>query len=182
MYQQQYKMAVIVSTGNENDPQWPSKRIWFDASDWLRDPQYLKINDFYLLKLKYHPIDNLNDFGITLSLQEAIKNSVGTQPQLKSLNNMNNQDFFHCVKNKLSYEYLRSEFNSENFKPTEDYFLIFFSYDGVKYEVELLRTFYKGDFLFMTHGLAMVNKAGYWHAVSPAQYSYRDYIKENSIK
>ena len=42
MYQQQYKMAVHVTPESENDPEWPSKKKWFDASEWLSTPQYIK--------------------------------------------------------------------------------------------------------------------------------------------
>jgi hypothetical protein len=93
---------------------------------------------------------------------------------------MEAQEFHQYMKGKLSYEYLRTEFNKETLQPTEDYFLIYFSYKDVKYEVELLRTIYNGKFLFLTHG-ATVEKAGAWYS-SLNGSSYKDYLAEKTIK
>ncbi|WP_333781320.1 hypothetical protein [Yersinia mollaretii] len=180
MYIKQYQMAVFVTPDSESDVEWPNKHKWFDASEWLEKEQYIKIDNFYLLNTKYVPIENLNIFGITRRLQAAIKNSVSFSPEFTELNNMDDIDFYHLMENNLSYEYLRTEFNDETLKPTEDYFLIYFTFKGVKYEVELLRTIYNGKFVFMTYG-SVVHKQGFWH-LSLNGYSNRDYLVGKGIK
>ena len=180
MHNRQYQMAIFVTPESEDDPEWPNKRKWFDASKWLQSGQYIKLNDFYLLNLKYFPIDDLHQFGITRRLQKAIKDSLVFVPDLASINNMGDEDFFHLMKNNLSYEYLRSEFNKKTLEPTFDYFLIFFIYKGEKYEVQLIRQPYKNDFIFKTYA-SYVHKAGYWHSTDPAEYSYRDYLAGKPI-
>lgn len=94
MYQQQYQMYVRVTPDSENDPEWPSKKKWFDASRWFKDSNYVKINDTYLLNVEYIPIENLNDFRITLTLQEAIRRSINLEPKLLGLHKLDNQIFF----------------------------------------------------------------------------------------
>lgn len=174
MHQQKYKMVVFVTPDSENDSEWPNKRKWFDASEWLKTKQYIKIDDFYLINSNYIPIDDLNVFGITHRIQSAINSSGGLDHKLYLLKDMSAIDFLNLMRGQLSYEYLRTEFNDKTLKPTDDYFLISFSYKGKIYEVELLREIYKSGFIFMTYG-SVVNKSGYWHSVSPAGYSYKDY-------
>ncbi len=84
------------------------------------------------------------------------------------------------MKNNISYEYLRTEFNEETLEPIEDYFLIYFTYKGEKYEVQLMRKPYEGDFIFLMRA-SRVHKAGYWHSIDPAEYSYRDYLAGKPI-
>lgn len=180
MYQKQYQMAVLVIPDSENDREWPSKKKWFDASTWLKTSQYIKIDDFYLLNIRYIPIKKINDFHITLTLQEAIKRSINIEPALFGLDKMDNQKFFHCMKDNLSYEYLRTEFDVATLTPINDYFLFFFNYKGKYYEVELLREPYKDGFAFPYAGY--VHKAGYWHSTSLEGYSYRDYLEGKPIK
>lgn len=180
MYQQQYQMYVRVTPDSENDPEWPSKKKWFDASRWFKDSNYVKINDTYLLNVEYIPIENLNDFRITLTLQEAIRRSINLEPKLLGLHKLDNQIFFQTMKDNLSCEYLRTQFDSRALTPVKDYFLIFFTHNGIDYEVEILREPYKNGFSFSYSGF--VHKAGYWHSTSPAQYSYRDYIAGKAIK
>jgi len=181
MYNQQYKMAIFVTPESEDDPEWPNKRKWFDASKWLKNSKYIKINEFYLLNIQYIPIRDLHDFSITLALQESIKDSVNLEPKIIPLSKLDNQIFYKEMEKNLSYEYLRTEFNSNTLEPTGDFFLIFFTYKNEKYEVELLRTPYKGGFIFLTQG-SFVHKAGHWHSVSPKDYSYRDYLAGKPIK
>lgn len=176
---QKYQMAIFVTPESESDPEWPSKRKWFDASEWLKTSQYIKINDFNILNMNYFPIEDVNDFDVTLPLQRAISQSVDFLPELSGLNRMDSQAFHQYMKNKLSYEYLRTGFNNE-LKPTNDYFLIYFTYKGVSYEVELLRKTYNGGFLFSTNG-STVDKAGEWHS-PPSGYSYKDYMAGKEIK
>ncbi|MEG6303627.1 hypothetical protein UXP06_03350 [Enterobacter ludwigii] len=181
MHEQQYQMSVLVTPDNENDPEWPSKRKWFDASKWLRIPQYVKIDQIYLLNIKYLPIEDINDFDITLTLQDAIRDEINRLPELSALSKMDDDDFFNLMKNNISYEYLRTKFDVNTLEPTDDYFLFYFTYKGKEYEVELLRKIINNNFLFMPYGYH-ADRKGYWHSTSPAQYSYRDYIKGKAIK
>ncbi|CBJ45063.1 conserved hypothetical protein [Erwinia amylovora ATCC 49946] len=180
MYQQKYQMYVRVTPDRESDPEWPGKKKWFDSSRWLKDPRYIKISDSYVLNAEYKPIDNLNDFRITLTLQEAIKKSIDLELGLLNLDGMDNQSFFRHMKDNLSCEYLRTQFNSQTLTPVNDYFLFFFTYDGRVYEVEMLREPYGDGFSFPYASL--VHKAGYWHSTSPAGYSYRDYLEGKPVK
>lgn len=180
MNQQQYQMYVRVTPDSENDPEWPSKKKWFDASKWIKDSHYVKINDAYLLNVRYIHIEKLNDFRITLTLQEAIRRSINLEPKLLDLYKMDNQIFFQTMKDNISCEYLRTQFDAKTLTPVNDYFLFFFTYKGIDYEVEVLREPYEDGFSFPYSGF--VHKAGYWHSISPAQYSYRDYIAGKVIK
>ena len=180
MNQQQYQMYVRVTPDSENDPEWPSKKKWFDASKWIKDSHYVKINDAYLLNVRYIHIEKLNDFRITLTLQEAIRRSINLEPKLLDLYKMDNQIFFQTMKDNISCEYLRTQFDAKTLTPVNDYFLFFFTYKGIDYEVEVLRKPYEDGFSFPYSGFD--HKAGYWHSTSPAQYSYRDYIAGKVIK
>ncbi|HHZ7545702.1 TPA: hypothetical protein ACWL2W_005648, partial [Klebsiella pneumoniae] len=112
MHRDYYQMAVLVSADNESSPEWPNKRKWFDARKWLETSQYIKIDDFYVLNERYIPIDVLDDFGITRRLQDSIKESINIEPALSSLNDIDAIVFFDLMKDNLSYEYLRTEFNN----------------------------------------------------------------------
>ncbi|WP_281083852.1 hypothetical protein [Klebsiella quasivariicola] len=180
MYQKQYQMAVLVTPDSENDPEWPSKKKWFDASEWLRNPQYIKIDDFYILNIKYVPIEKINDFRITRAIHRSIVDSVNLEPNLSLLSQMNDDTFYIFMKDNLSYEYLRTEFNSETLTPVNDYFLFFFTYKGANYEVVLLREPYKNGGSFPYAGF--VHKAGYWHSTSLEGYSFRDYLAGKPVK
>ena len=181
MHVQSNEMAVFVMPENENDHEWPNKKKWINASEWLDTSQYIKIDDFYLLNLNYMPIDDLNVFGVTARIQEAIKNSGGDIPELTVLSKLDSQAFFKQMNGVLSSEYLRTEFNNESLTPIDDHFLVFFLYNGKKYEVELLRTVFDGRFIFMTYG-SVVRKSGYWHSIHPAEYSYKDFKLGKAIK
>ncbi len=181
MCERTYQMAIFVTPKSEDDPEWPNKRKWFDASKWLKTPQYIKINEFYLINKKFIPLGKSDRFGITRRLQEAIRDSSNAIPELSEINNMEENGFLLLMESTYSYEYLRSEFDSDTLEPTEDYFLLFFNYKGVDYELELLRTIYKGMFVFMPFG-SSIHKAGYWHPISPKGYSYRDYLAGKPIR
>ncbi len=88
MYRQEYQMVVTVPTADANDPNWPNKRIQFDTSEWLQQLQYIKIDDHYILNTQYTPIANLDDFGITLKLQNALNGSDKRLPALYGLAEM----------------------------------------------------------------------------------------------
>lgn len=183
MYRQEYQMVVTVPTADANDPNWPNKKIRFDASEWLCQSQYIKINDFYVLNTQYVPIADLNDFGVILGLQEAIEGASYRLPELSELTTMDAQIFKKLVEDKLTYEYLMTEFDSETLKPVNDHFLIFFTYRNVKYEVPVVRIISKtsGEYSYRFFENT-VRKAGYWHNTDPAVYSYKDYVNGKKIK
>ncbi|EIZ8586945.1 hypothetical protein MQY53_004567 [Salmonella enterica subsp. enterica] len=181
MYQSQYQMSILITPDREDDPEWPSKQIWFDASKWLNMPQYIKIDDFYILNAKYHPVDFKTNFNVMETLKFAIQEAGSSFPDLIKLSQMNNDDFSTFMENKLSYEYLRSKFNINTLEPTDDYFLFYFSYNEKAYEVKLLRKATKYGLIFVPYGYK-VNKKGYWHTVEPAAYSYQDYINGKILK
>ncbi|WP_127960444.1 hypothetical protein, partial [Serratia microhaemolytica] len=157
-----YQMAISVVPESMDDPEWPSKKQLFDASQWLKSGQYIKINDFYLLNLGYIKIDDINSFGIEGELQDAIDETVWAEPTLARLDRMDFLEFHKEMKGRLTYEYLYSKFEKETLTPTEDYFLIFFSEQGRDYEVRVRRTPFQDDFTFYKMG--DIEKAGTWHA------------------
>lgn len=186
MYRQEYQMVVTVPTADANDPNWPNKRIRFDASEWLRKPQYIKINDIYLLNTQYVPITDLDSFKVTLALQKALDRSDTRLRELAGLAEMDAQMFKELMHGKIACEYLRTRFDADTLKPVRDYFLISFSYKDKKYEFDVERKISKisneGYSLWTTNNT--VHEAGYWHNTDPAAYSYRDYVNgvKNSIR
>ncbi|WJL67016.1 hypothetical protein QQA27_05055 [Escherichia coli O2:K1:H4] len=139
MYRQEYQMVVTVPTADANDPNWPNKRIQFDTSEWLQQLQYIKIDDHYILNTQYTPIANLDDFGITLKLQNALNGSDKRLPALYGLAEMDAQKFKDLMRGKIKCEYLRTTFDAETLKPVNDYFLISFTYKDKWYEFETER-------------------------------------------
>ncbi|ELV5261008.1 hypothetical protein SHC42_004464, partial [Salmonella enterica subsp. enterica serovar Uganda] len=83
---------------------------------------------------------------------------------------MDNKEFFHFMQHKLSNEYLRTKFNEDTLEPTDDYFLFFFTYNEISYEVELLRKVTEHGMMFVPYGY-QVNKKGDWHRMHPSIYS-----------
>ncbi|WP_237142207.1 hypothetical protein [Salmonella enterica] len=181
MYKSQQQMAILVISDNENDPEWPNKRKWFDASRWLSTSQYVKVDDFYLLNLKYRPIKNTNDAEVIVILHFAIRDAIKKFPELSKLSQMDNRTFFNFMQGKVSYEYLRTKFNEDTLEPTDDYFLLFFTYNETSYEVELLRKVTEHGIMFVPYGY-QVNKKGYWYSVHPSTYSYKGYVDHNIIE
>ncbi|EDR2105733.1 hypothetical protein DB421_005179, partial [Salmonella enterica subsp. enterica] len=106
MHKSQQQMAILVISNSENDLDYPNKRKWFDASRWLSTSQYIKIDDFYLLNLKHHPVNNINDAGIIVILHFAIRDAIKKFSELSKLSQMDNKEFFHFMQHKLSNEYL----------------------------------------------------------------------------
>lgn len=144
MHKSQQQMAILVISDSENDLDYPNKRKWFDASRWLSTSQYIKIDDFYLLNLKHHPVNNINDAGVIVILHFAIRDAIKKFPELSKLSQMDNKEFFHFMQHKLSNEYLRTKFNEDTLEPTDDYFLFFLLI--MKY---LMRWNYYGKLLSM---------------------------------
>ena len=130
--------------------------------------------------MKCIPIKKLDDYRITLAIHRAIKKSIILEPHLLPLSSTTNSDFFDFLEGNLSYEYLMSGFDEKSLLPVRDYFLFFFNFEGVNYEVELLREPYENDFSYPYVGY--VHKSGYWHSVSPKEYSYRDYLNGKHLK
>lgn len=184
MYRQEYQMVVTVPTADANDPNWPNKRIQFDASEWLQQLQYIKIDDHYILNTQYTPIANLDDFGITLKLQNALNGSDKRLPALYGFAEMDAQKFKDLMRGKIKCEYLRTTFDAETLKPVNDYFLISFTYKDKWYEFETERKISKtsDDGYFLWAFDNTVHEAGYWHNTDPAAYSYRDYQNGKAVK
>lgn len=179
MYKKQYQMAVFVTPESENDLEWPNKKKWFDVGVWLRNSQCIKIDDFHLLNIKYIPIEKI-DYPITRAIQRSIKYSINSLPRLSQLAQMNDVNFYNLMKDNLSYEYLRTEFNSKELTPVNDYFIFFFYYKGRSYEVVLLREPFRDGVSFPYAGL--IYTKGHWHSASSAGYSYKDYLAGEPIK
>ncbi|HBY4576654.1 TPA: hypothetical protein MIU62_01110 [Klebsiella pneumoniae] len=177
MYQQQYKMAVHVTPESENDPEWPSKKKWFDASEWLSTPQYIKINDFYVINTRYVPIGDLNSDQIIFYLKKGINGSEKRFSELSVLSDLDNQEFRELMKDKLSSEYLETQFDKETLTPTIDFFLIYFIYNNKRYEVPIRREYSVNKYHYWVLE-GSVKKAGYWHERFPASYSYRKYLNK----
>ncbi len=103
MHKSQQQMAILVISDSENDLDYPNKRKWFDTSRWLSTSQYIKIDDFYLLNLKHHPVNNINDAGIIVILHFAIRDAIKKFPELSKLSQMDNKEFFiSCSINFLT--------------------------------------------------------------------------------
>ncbi|MDE9488135.1 hypothetical protein [Xenorhabdus bovienii] len=124
-------MAVLVPPYDENFSEFPSKRIWFDASEWLATSQYIKVNDFFLINKNFNPIEPINSIDvlkslkITRTLQDEIDDS-RKFPKLDVLKNMKSIDFLLLMQDKMSYEYVYTEFDEESLKPVRDFFLLNF--------------------------------------------------------
>lgn len=165
-------MAILVDEFDENAAEFPYRKEWFDASRWLKEKQYVKVNDFYLINTNYTPIDNLNSFSITLTIQFAINHKGGNLPALDALADLDPQLFFKLVKDKLSYEYIYTAFDKKTLTPTLDYFLIRFPYQDKKYEIFVHRELVDDEFLF--YGRELYSE-GRWHRDFNRLLTYRAY-------
>ena len=68
MEQQKYQMYVFhfVEYG---EPEWPNKKVWFNAKKWLSDEEnYLKINDHDFIYKKSMQIPNTDLFIVFIVL------------------------------------------------------------------------------------------------------------------
>ncbi|MDC9596868.1 hypothetical protein [Xenorhabdus anantnagensis] len=174
MNTQKYQMAVNVSVYDENSIDFPSKKVWLDASMWLTTSQYIKINDFFLINKKFPPIEDLNTVYVTTELQFAIDRLGNSFPELQTLKNMDPLKFSDLMNNKMSYEYIYSQFDQESLKPEQDMFLISFLYNGNKYEVRMIREICNGSYLYSS--LGGIYKEGGWHKSNMDFLTYRDYL------
>ncbi|MCC8367581.1 hypothetical protein J8V57_15115 [Xenorhabdus sp. PB61.4] len=174
MHMQKYQMAVNVSVYDENSIDFPSKKVVFDASKWLKEHQYIKVNDFFLINKKFPPIEDLNTTYITTELQFEIDKLESGFPELRALKNMDALEFSDLMENKINYEYLYSQFDQKSLKPEQDIFLISFLYGENKYEVEMIRKTCEGIYLYTS--LSGVYKEGGWHESNRNFLTYRDYL------
>ncbi|WP_099138892.1 hypothetical protein [Xenorhabdus szentirmaii] len=175
MYMQKYQMAVNVSVYDENSIDFPSKKIWFDASKWLTTSQYIKVNDFYLINKKFTSIENLNTVYVTMALQSGIDRIGANIPELHTLKNMDPIKFFDLMENKMSYEYIYTKFDEKSLKPTRDFFLIKFIYKEDKYELLTNRRASEGNYFFDVYD--QVYRYNKWHKSNKDLLTYRDYLE-----
>ncbi|MHB7114598.1 hypothetical protein ACYCGY_07370, partial [Klebsiella pneumoniae] len=96
---------------------------------------------------------------------------------LSVLSDLDNQEFRELMKDKLSSEYLETQFEKETLTPTIDFFLIYSIYNNKRYEVPIRRE-YSGNKYHYWVLEGSVKKAGYWHERFPASYSYRKYLNK----
>ncbi|WP_038237567.1 hypothetical protein [Xenorhabdus szentirmaii] len=177
MYMKKYQMYVRVASYDENSAEFPSKRIWFDASEWLNSPQYIKVHGTYLINKKFIPLENLDTWGalgITMKLQDKIDNS-NTFPELNALKNMETIKFLNLMKDKMSYEYIYTKFDEKSLKPVLDFFLVKFLYKEKRYELLMMRRLYENDYVYDHYGF--VYKENEWHKENDDIMTYRDYLE-----
>ncbi|MDX8001121.1 hypothetical protein FE394_18500 [Xenorhabdus sp. Reich] len=176
MYMQKYQMYIRVTSYDENSSEFPSKKVWFDASEWLNSPQYIKVHDTYLINKKYIPIENLDTWGtlgITIKLQDKIDNSSEFY-ELNVLKNMETINFLNLMKDKMSYEYIYTKFDEESLKPVLDFFLIKFPCKGKRYELLMMRRLSGNDYVYDHYDF--IYKENEWHKHNNNIMTYRDYL------
>ncbi|OCQ51389.1 hypothetical protein Ppb6_03429 [Photorhabdus australis subsp. thailandensis] len=149
------KMAIFV---NNPDPNYLYDKVWFDASKWLNSGDYIKINDFYLIKLK--PI-NLNqvknseyfmyydiyynirhrtygDLDRTANFNELVQKVIGPadiQGETDAKTDLEGTERLSKLISHPEYEYLYSRFDKKKRQPVIDTLLVSFSYKDKKYEM-----------------------------------------------
>jgi hypothetical protein len=173
MNMQKYQMYVRVTSYDINSSEFPSKKIWFDASEWLKSPQYIKVHDAYLINKKITPIEDLNILKITRMLQSEIDES-NQFPELHTLKNLNRINFFDFMKDKMTYEYVYTKFDEESLKPILDFFLIKFFDKENRYELLVMRRVYKGEYFYDRFG--PIYRENEWHKHNKDTLTYRDYL------
>ncbi|MBC8954047.1 hypothetical protein [Xenorhabdus sp. PB62.4] len=177
MHMQKYQMAVLVPSYDENSSEYPNKKVWFDASEWLKTPQYIKVSDFFIINKKFTPIDNLDTLkmlSITTVLQDEIDNSREFS-DLSELKNIGMMDFLDLMKDKINYEYIYSEFNEESLKPLQDFFLVKFIHKEKKYELFIRRSFSDGEYVY--DHFNPIYRENEWHKRNKNIMTYRDYLE-----
>ncbi|CDM88586.1 hypothetical protein [Xenorhabdus bovienii] len=180
MHMQKYKMAILMPSYDENSSEYPSKKVWFDASEWLATSQYIKVSDFFLINKKIIPIENVNSVDvlkslkITRTLQEKINDSRDF-PELHILKNMNSIDFLKLMQDKFNYEYVYTEFDEESLKPVRDFFLLKFPFKGKKYELLVIRSIYENEYTYDSYWFIL--RENEWHNNHRDIMTYRDYLE-----
>lgn len=173
MYIQKYQMYVRVTSYDENSSEFPSKKVWFDASEWLKSSQYIKVHDTYLINNKFIPIKNLNTLNITMTLQDEIDSSRKFS-ELNVLKDMESIKFLHLMQDKMNYEYIYTKFDKESLKPVLDFFLIKFPYKEKKYELLVMRRIYENEYVYDHYD--SIYREGEWHKYNKDIMTYRDYL------
>jgi hypothetical protein len=179
-----YQMAILETVTDWDAPDFPSKKVYFDASKWLKQKQYIKIDDYRLLNLNYEKIDLLSEFGwasISLAFEEEIaKTSGNIGEELKELKKLNWQQLEKTLSPILKWQYLYTEFDKKTLLPTLDYFLFEFDYKGKIYELLLIRTIYEDEFIFLNFfGL---DYKGWTERDLPDNFlTYRKYLEKNHL-
>lgn len=180
MYVEKYQMAIRTTPSDPEYPDWPArKKYFFDASKWLKDSRYIKSNDFYLINVNYPEIDNLYVYDITIELQNIIRESYSSFPELSPLGDMDAKVFLQKVSGGLSSEYIFSQFDEKTLEPTDDWFLIGFSYNGMKYEAVIVREIYNNKYIYVSRGI-FVYKPGEWYKRNGDLLTWRSYMKRKN--
>ncbi|MDE9539598.1 hypothetical protein [Xenorhabdus bovienii] len=177
MHTQKYQMAVNVSVYDESSLDFPSKKVWFDASEWLKSSQYIRVNDFYLIDKKFTPIEDLNTVFVTMALQSEIDDIGAGFPELHVLKDMEPIKFRHFMEGNLSYEYVYTKFDEESLKPIRDLFLIKFIYKEKKYELLAIRKKSNGKYFYTP--VSGIYKENGWHKENNDLLTYRNYLAGN---
>ncbi|MDE9563544.1 hypothetical protein KKI93_05555 [Xenorhabdus bovienii] len=181
MYMQKYQMYVRVTSYDENSSEFPSKKVWFDASEWLSTSQYIKVSDFFLINKKFNPIEPINSIEVLKALKiirpirSAIDDSKYTFPEIHALKNMNGIEFIELMKEGISYEYIYTQFDEESLKPNQDLFLIRFIHNEKKYELLIARKLYNNEYTY--DKLSFLYKENEWHKRNKDILTYRDYLE-----
>lgn len=132
MEESKYRMYVFVTGDDPGDPEWPSKKVWFSAKQWLTgETDYLKVSDHDLINkngVKMPAADSfIQDLYWTLTHDEYITEQ-----------NMPYDLFVREVKPTFIGRYLYSEFDRDTLRPTVHRFLISFRLNGKFYDSELV--------------------------------------------
>ncbi len=180
MYMQKYQMAILVPAYGEEPSEYPNKKVWFDASEWLSTSQYIKVSDFFIINKKYTPIDSidkidvLNALKIIRPLLFALDDLGSSFPELHELRNIGRINTLDLMKDKINYEYIYSEFNEESLKPTHDFFLIKFTHKGKRYELLIRRRTSDGGYMY--DHFYSIYRENEWHKNNKNIMTYRDYL------
>ncbi|WP_236637578.1 hypothetical protein [Photorhabdus australis] len=149
------KMAVLVDNPN---PNYLHDKVWFDASKWLNSGDYIKIDDFYLIKLR--PIDlnkvkdseyfiyydlyynmrrkKYGDLGSTTNFNELMQKVIGStdiQGETDVKTDIASTERLIKLISHPEYEYLYSRFDKKKRQPVIDSLLVSFFYQDKKYEM-----------------------------------------------
>ncbi|WP_052189596.1 MULTISPECIES: hypothetical protein [Xenorhabdus] len=173
MYMQKFQMYIRVTSYDVNSSEFPSKKVWFDASEWLKSSQYIKVHDAYLINKKFVPIENLNTLSITMTLQDEIESSIKFS-ELNVLKDMEAIKFLQLMQNKMNYEYIYTKFDEESLKPVLDFFLIKFPYKEKKYELLVMRRKYGNEYVY--DHFDSIYRENEWHKHNKDTLIYRDYL------
>lgn len=168
MEQKKYQMYVFRYV-DDNDPNFPHKKFWFNAEQWLSDEEnYLKISDSYILYKKGIKMPNTNIILQRLYVHFLIQKDI-TEEQLPY------DDFLIEVGKSVHGHYLYSKFDRDSLKPTIHSFLINFHFKNIAYEAQLIWEMEKQDIIIL--GIYMHGSYNKMHN----NYNYSDYLKGKPV-